>query len=442
MIPFSSQAEYVLRTLNEAGHSAYLVGGCVRDALLGIDPKDCDITTSALPEETEALFPCEKVLETGMKHGTVTVLVGHVPIEVTTFRTDQPYLDHRHPSSVTFTSSLEEDLSRRDFTINALAFRPAEGIVDLFGGEKDLRDGIVRCVGDPDARFREDALRILRALRFSSRFGFSVEEKTDAAIRRNASLLNAISAERIASELNGILCGRHAGAVLLKYADVLAVPIPELLPLKGFDQRNPHHLYDVLEHTARTVDAVPPEKDLRLAALFHDIGKPDCYTEDAFRIGHFYGHPQVSARIAAGILRRLKYDNRTRDTVVTLVRNHDINTGEREKTVRRWMSRLSPEMFSKLILLQRADSLAQNPDLATGQDVYDRIDALKEKILAEGQCLSLRDLAVSGSDLIAAGVPAGPEVGRRLEKLLDLVLDEKLPNEKTALISYGKEHWN
>ena len=291
-------------------------------------------------------------------------------------------------------------------------------------------------------RFREDALRILRALRFSSRFGFSVEEKTDAAIRRNASLLNAISAERIASELNGILCGRHAGAVLLKYADVLAVPIPELLPLKGFDQRNPHHLYDVLEHTARTVDAVPPEKDLRLAALFHDIGKPDCYTEDAFRIGHFYGHPQVSARIAAGILRRLKYDNRTRDTVVTLVRNHDMNTGEREKTVRRWMSRLSPEMFSKLILLQRADSLAQNPDLATGQDVYDRIDALKEKILAEGQCLSLRDLAVSGSDLIAAGVPAGPEVGRRLEKLLDLVLDEKLPNEKTALISYGKDHWN
>ncbi len=442
MIPFSSQAEYVLRTLNKAGHSAYLVGGCVRDALLGIDPKDCDITTSALPEETEVLFPCEKVLETGMKHGTVTVLVGHVPIEVTTFRTDQPYLDHRHPSSVTFTSSLEEDLSRRDFTINALAFHPTKGLVDLFGGEKDLRDGIVRCVGDPDARFREDALRILRALRFSSRFGFTVEEKTDAAIRRNASLLNAISAERIASELNGILCGRHTGAVLLKYADVLAVPIPELLPLKGFDQRNPHHLYDVLEHTARTVDAVPPEKDLRLAALFHDIGKPNCYTEDAFRIGHFYGHPQVSARIASSILRRLKYDNRTRDTVVTLVRNHDMNTGEREKTVRRWMSRLSPEMFSKLILLQRADSLAQNPDLATGQDVYDRIDALKEKILAEGQCLSLRDLAVSGSDLIAAGVPAGPEVGRRLEKLLDLVLDEKLPNDKTALISYGKEHWN
>lgn len=442
MMPISPQAEKVLRTLNEAGYRAYLVGGCVRDALLGTEPKDYDITTSALPEETKQAFTGFHVVDTGLKHGTVTVVLDHTPIEVTTFRADQEYLDHRHPSSVVFTRSLEEDLARRDLTINAMAWHPGEGLIDLFGGESDLSSGIIRCVGDPDERFREDALRILRALRFASRLDFRIEPETEAALLRNAGLLEAISAERIASELNGILLGRGPGEILVRFVEVLGIPIPELLPMKDFEQHNPHHHLDVLRHTAAVVDAVPAEKDLRLAALFHDIGKPSCFTQDENGTGHFYGHAKISRNITTKVMRRLKYDNATREQVEKLVMYHDLDTEGREVLIRRWMRRLSPELFARLLFLKRADILGQHPDYRDGLKVLDETRNIMERLLADHVCLTMQDLAVTGADLIAAGVPRGPIVGILLDKLLDRVAEGRLENRKDTLIDWVKENYH
>ena len=437
---FPAQVNTVLRRLRDAGFPAYAVGGCVRDRRMGAEPKDYDVTTAALPQQIEAVFAGEKLIETGLKHGTVTVLTGGMPVEVTTFRVDGAYSDARHPDAVTFTASLAEDLARRDFTVNAMAWDPEEGLVDPYGGAADLTDRVIRCVGDPDKRFSEDALRILRALRFSSTLGFVIEENTAAALRRNRALLERVSAERVAAELNQLLRGAAVKRVLLDYPEVLGVVLPELLPMRGFDQRNPHHVYDVLEHTAVAVEHVPPETAPRWAALLHDSGKPACFTQDENGVGHFYGHPAESARIADAALRRLRLDTATRERVVVLVRCHDRTIEPTETAVKRALNRFGPEAFFQLLALKRADNLAQSPEYRDRQTLYDELERLAREILERRECFSLKDLAVNGTDLIAAGVAPGPAVGAALRTLLDAVMDGRAENEKATLLAYLKEN--
>lgn len=316
---FPQQIGVILTRLEQAGFPAYAVGGCVRDTLLGRVPEDWDVTTAARPEQVSALF-AGHCIPTGLRHGTVTVRQDGLSVEVTTFRADGPYSDHRRPDAVYFSDSLAEDLARRDLTVNAMAMDVRGDITDLYGGRDDLRRGILRCVGDPDRRFDEDALRIMRTLRFAAVLGFTVEARTAAALHRCAPLLRDIAAERLLTEMDRLLCGAYVLPVLLAYPDVLGVFLPELLPCVGLDQQNRHHLYDVWEHTARSVAAIPPEPVLRWAMLLHDVGKPICFTVDGRGVGHFYGHPKVSAALAEEICRRLRMDKRTAREIVTLVR--------------------------------------------------------------------------------------------------------------------------
>lgn len=433
------QIELVLRRLHDAGYEAYIVGGCVRDTLLGLQPQDYDVTTSALPEEVEAVFSDCSVIETGLKHGTVTVLIDRIPVEITTFRTESAYSDHRHPDQVAFTRSLREDAARRDFTMNAMAYSADTGLMDYFGGQEDLKAGIIRCVGVAEERFREDALRILRALRFSARFGFAIEEETAKAVHNCRELLRFVSAERIASELTQILCGKDIKRILLEYPDVLGVVIPELLPMVGYDQRNPHHRFDLLTHTAIAVEEVPAEPTLRLAALLHDIGKPASFFMDEQGIGHYHGHPEVSADMADEILRRLKLDNATRKTVVQLVRYHDMVIVPTEKAVRRAISKITPELFWVLMDLKRADSIGTGRTDDVRMVRHGEVRAIAEEIFRKESCFSLRDLAISGKDLIALGMKPGKELGAMLEKLFDAVLSGEVENEKEALLKLAEQ---
>lgn len=432
--PLSPAAERAMDILHRAGYEAYAVGGCVRDALLGQTPKDYDITTSALPEETKAAFAGFRLIETGLKHGTVTVLMDGEPLEITTYRVDGGYSDARHPDGVTFTRSLREDAARRDFTINAMACDREHWVQDFFGGEADLKAGILRCVGDPDRRFTEDALRILRGLRFASVLGFSIEKETENAARRHKELLTKISAERVAVELGKLLCGPGAGKILTAYPDILGVVLPELLPMAGYDQRNDHHCYDLLTHTAAVVDSVPPVLSLRLAALFHDMGKPVCFSLGEDGQGHFYGHAHVSCEMAEEICRRLRLSNDLRERVVTLVRHHDTVIEEDAGIIRRRLNKLGEETFFALLDLQRGDTMGLAPAYRDRLPRFDRVEALAREILAEKGCLTLRDLAVNGHDLLALGY-RGREVGRLLDFLMEGVLEERFPNERDALLS-------
>ena len=425
----------VLRRLRDAGHAAYAVGGCVRDCMMGLAPADYDVATSATPEETLRVFAGERVVETGVKHGTVTVLTGGASVEVTTFRVDGAYSDARRPDAVTFTPSLPADLARRDFTVNAMAWDEREDLlIDPYGGAADVERRVIRCVGDPDTRFREDALRILRALRFAAVLDFSIEAETAAALRRNAPLLEKVSAERVNVELCKLLCGRNVRAVLLEYGDVLGVPIPEILPMRGFDQHNPYHIYDVWGHAAAAVESAPPTVVLRLAALLHDIGKPPCFTLDEGG-GHFYGHAKIGAEMADTILRRLRFDTATRERVVMLVREH-CGFELTERAVKRALNRLGPEAYFELSALMRADNLAQSPALRHRQAWIDAMERLGRDILEKETCFSLKDLAVNGDDLIAAGYAPGPALGAALKLLLDAVIDGRAENEKSALLAY------
>ena len=441
MMQLPPQVNSVLRRLTEAGFEAFVVGGCVRDMLLGRTPGDYDVTTSALPEETAAVFAGERVIETGLKHGTLTVLTGGTPVEITTFRIDGDYSDARHPDAVSFTRSLREDLARRDFTMNAIAWSPESGLADPFGGEADLRAGLIRCVGDPDARFREDALRILRCLRFSATLGFRVDPATAAAARANRELLGRISAERAAEELKKLLCGKDVRRVVLDETDILGVVLPELLPLRGFDQRNPYHCYDALEHCAAACEAVPPEPVLRMAGLLHDAGKPDCAFMGDDDFCHFYGHAERSAEIADPALRRLRYDNDSRERIVELIRRHDMRIEPTEKGVLRALRRFGPEFFFQLVQLKRADALAHAPGPSRDERTQRaaELEALGRALLARQACFSLKDLAVNGRDLIAAGYVPGPAVGEALTALLDAVTDGAVPNEKAALLAWLAE---
>lgn len=425
----------VLRRLRDAGHAAYAVGGCVRDCMMGLAPVDYDVATSATPEEILRVFAGERVVETGVKHGTVTVLTDGAGVEVTTFRVDGTYSDARRPDAVTFTPSLPADLARRDFTVNAMAYDEREGLlIDPYGGAADVERRVIRCVGDPDTRFQEDALRILRALRFAAVLDFSIEAETAAALRRNAPLLEMVSAERVNIELCKLLCGKNARAVLLEYGDVLGVPIPEILPMQGFDQHNPYHIYDVWGHTAAAVGSAPPAVVLRLAALLHDVGKPPTFTLDEGG-GHFYGHAKQSAEMADAILRRLRFDTATRERVVLLVREH-CGFELTERAVKRALNRLGPEAYFELAALMRADNLAQSPALRHRQAWIDEMEQLGREILEQEACFSLKDLSVRGDDLIAAGYAPGPALGAALKLLLDAVIDGRAANEKAALLAY------
>ena len=426
-----------LDRLHGAGYEAWIVGGCVRDLLLGRTPTDYDITTSALPQQTKAVFPDRRVLEMGIRHGTVTLLEEGMPLEITTYRVDGTYSDARHPDGVTFTTSLREDAARRDFTVNAMAYAPGVGLRDYFGGQEDLSRRLIRAVGDPDRRFQEDALRVLRAIRFAAVLDFSLEEETAAAARRQAAGLQNVSAERIFQELSKLLCGPKAGQVLLAYPDILGQVIPELLPMVGFDHRNRHHCHDVYTHTAVAVDHVPPQLPLRLAMLLHDIGKPDTFSLGEDGQGHFYGHHRRSVELAEEILRRLRAPKKLREQVLTLVRYHDAQIEEDPARLRRWLHKLGPAGFFALLAIQRGDAAGQAPAYCTRIERADRLESQARALLAQAPCLTLADLAVDGRDLLALGY-RGPALGRALRALLEEVLAGRLANEKGALLQWMK----
>ena len=438
MMMLPQEVAAALSRLTAAGYEAYVVGGAVRDAVRGLRrTNDWDITTSALPRQVEQVFSDLRCIETGLKHGTVTVVIDQTPLEITTFRLDGTYSDHRHPDAVQFTRSLQEDLARRDFTMNALAYSPRTGLVDLYGGQADLARGLVRCVGQPDRRFDEDALRILRALRFAAVFSMQVEEQTTAAVHRCAPLLQSVAAERVQAELTRLLCGPGAGPILAAFADVLAVPMPELRPLFGLDQRNPHHDRDLWTHTVAAVSAAPADSVLRWAALLHDVGKPDRFTLDSSGVGHFYGHAAHSASIADAILTRLRFDTARRERIVTLIRLHDQPLLPERPAMMRLLHRLGDEAARQLIDLHRADTLAQAPMCQSRLADYDRCAAMLEEILREKACFSLRDLAVNGRDMLALGLQ-GPQVGAALDACLRAVMDGAAPNERAALLTLAQ----
>ncbi len=435
---FPKEVEKVLQTLENAGHRAYVVGGCVRDRLRGKEPDDYDVTTSARPEEVMALF-AGHCIPTGLQHGTVTVRENHRSFEVTTFRADGPYTDSRHPSEVYFSQSLEEDLQRRDFTVNAMAMDLRGELTDLYGGQEDLKKGVIRCVGDADTRFGEDALRIMRALRFASVLDFEIEAETGRSIRKNKERLREIAAERIHVEMTKLLLGGGVRQILLDWADVLQVFVPEIAPCVGFDQRSKYHCYTVWEHMARSVEAVAAEPVLRWTMLLHDIAKPPCFFTDEQGEGHFYGHPQRGAEMAAEITHRLKFDKRSAQRIILLVEWHDRQIEPTHKAVRRVLNAIGEQALRQLLQVKRADNMAQHENYRCRYLAeIGQIEAVLEDILAQESCFSLKQLAVNGRDLMELGL-SGAEIGQTLEKLLQKVMDGELPNEKDALIEWVKE---
>ena len=431
-------AAAVLRALNEAGFEAYIVGGCVRDSIMGMTPHDYDVTTSALPQETERVFAEYRVIETGIKHGTVTVLSEGKPVEITTFRIDGEYHDGRHPDGVSFTRNLRDDLSRRDFTINGMAYSHEVGLVDLFGGREDIKRGIVRCIGEPKKRFGEDALRILRALRFAAVLGFSVEENTARAAQECAELLDKVSRERIFAELKRLLCGKNAQQVLLSFPGIFARIIPQLAPLVGYEQNSRYHDSTLWEHTARAVGAAQPDEGLRLAMLLHDVAKPLCRSEDEQGESHYYCHGEKGAQLAEEILRRLKCDNATRERVVEIIRYHDMPINLSAKYLRRALQRHGYDRLCDIIRAHIADDMGKKPDCRERIPTYEAALVMLRELMEQSPCLSVRDLAVTGSDLTGIVEPS-PKMGRLLSALLSEVVDGKLPNTKQALLERARQ---
>ncbi len=432
------QAEAILRALQGGGFEAYAVGGCIRDSIMGKVPHDWDITTSATPERVKEIFSDRRVIETGIKHGTVTVVADGMNIEVTTYRIDGVYEDNRRPSEVRFAQTLEEDLARRDFTMNAVCCGADGKIVDKFGGIEDINAEIIRCIGDPEARFHEDALRVMRALRFASVLGFKIDDDTAAAVHSCRSLLKNIAVERIADELNKLIVGAGAAKILSEYRDVFAVFIPELEPMFGFDQKNYHHCFDVWEHTVRVVENTPADKVTRLSALFHDIGKPATFKLDENGVGHFKGHAKISEITARNVLNRLHYDGKTISEVTELTLHHDDEMRPERAFIKRRLGKMGETALRRLLALKRADNLAQSKEWRGRQKTLAECEAVLDDIIAEGECFSLKNLAVNGRDLIDSGIPAGARLGEILNRLLERVIGEDLPNEKDALIAAAK----
>lgn len=429
----------VIEKLEYCGFSGYLVGGCVRDYLLGKIPKDFDMTTDATPTEVMNCFRENRVIETGIAHGTVTVILDGFPIEITTHRTETGYSDKRHPDAVLFTKNIRDDLARRDFTINAMAYHPSQGLIDLFGGKKDIEDQIIRCVREPNRRFNEDALRILRGLRFASVLKFRIEENTRRAIFENRDSLKAISVERVAIELTKLLCGENARAVVTDGVSVLGVMIPELLPMVGFDQKNCHHCYDIFLHTVVALENIKPIPHLRWTMLFHDMGKPEKFTEDDQGTGHFYGHSQLSEEIARSRLTALKMDKNTIAKVCTLIKYHGVHLEPTKRCIKRWLNRLSEPLFLDLLAVKRADVLAKSPASMIRLETLNEIQNMMEEIISRNECFSRKNLAVNGSDLIKMGIEDGQEIGRILEVLLESVIEERIKNTREILMEKAKE---
>lgn len=434
-------AKVAMKALNDCGYSAFVVGGCVRDSIMGKTANDWDMTTSAEPEETLEVFKDFRTIPTGIKHGTITVIIDKEPLEITTFRIDGAYTDNRRPDSVNFTRDIENDLSRRDFTVNAMAYNEKDGIVDLFGGINDIENKIIRCVGDPDKRFGEDALRIMRAMRFSSVLGFEIEKETAESIKRNKHLLKNIAPERIRVELEKLILGDDAERILLEFSDVLSEIIPELGETIGVEQNSIYHIYDVWHHIVKSVGVSEKNKYVRLAMLFHDIGKPQKKTTDEKGADHFIFHAPLSADMAYGILKRLRYDNKTIRIVTDLIRHHDDRLYDVPQNVRKHASKFGFDFLELLDKVSRADILAQNPQMYNRLSVCDSYMLLVEKIKEENGCLSLSDLEVDGNDLISFGY-RGKEIGKTLEKLLDKVLKGEIENKKENLIKFLKERKN
>ena len=426
-----------LSRLEACGHEAYVVGGCVRDSVLGKLPHEYDLCTSARPQEVHACFEGERIVDTGLKHGTVTLISGDMPLEITTFRNDGTYTDGRHPDSVRFSDSIEEDLKRRDFTVNAMAYSPRRGLVDPYDGVQACRDRRLMAVGNPTVRFTEDALRILRALRFSATLGFDIEPATAQAMNTLAHNMDKLSRERVARELNLLLMGEHAPQALRQHPHILFAALPQLAPMHHTPQRTRMHKWDLWEHTLQTIRHTPRELALRWAALLHDSGKPSTATHDPDGTSHFRGHPAVSARIAADCMASLKQSKQLSDTVITLVRHHDDRVGP--DNLQKWLSRLGLELLRQLLQLQHADLAAHAPYMAPQADRSLALIRAAEERVASGACLSIGDLQIDGRALMALGIPQGPELGHTLQWLLDAVLSGRVQNEADALLALAKE---
>ena len=429
--------DYVVQCLDRletAGYAAYAVGGCVRDMALGRTPHDYDLCTAALPEQTEALFRDKRLVLAGKKHGTIAVVTNEDVVEITTFRTEGDYTDNRHPEWVRYVTDIEMDLARRDFTVNAMAWSPSRGFADPFGGREDLKNGILRAVGDPEARFREDSLRILRGVRFAVRYGLEPETETRQAMLELIPLMDNLARERVFDELCTLLptiCARD----LHRFAPVICGVIPELAPTIGFDQHSPHHAYDLFTHIAAVVENTPGDLALRWAALLHDIGKVETFTQDSSGRGHFYGHAKVSAEMADAILRRLKAPTALREEVTLLIRQHMTKLEPDKRVLRRYLSKLGMQTVRKLLQLQKADMASKGTSDPLQMEQFSVLYGLLSEIEAENACLSLKDLAVKGDDLMALGF-SGKEIGAHLNMLLEQVMEEKLPNEKDMLLAF------
>ena len=437
-IEIPEKAEQILQTLHKSGFEAYVVGGCVRDSILGRLPEDWDITTSASPEQVKALFG--RTIDTGIEHGTVTVMFGKEGFEVTTYRIDGDYEDCRHPKEVIFTSSLTEDLKRRDFTINAMAYSHEDGLVDKFGGMDDLKDKVIRCVGDPRERFSEDALRMMRAVRFAAQLGFTLDESVREAIRDMADSLDFISAERIQVELVKLLVSPNPHWFRLAYeCGITSVIMPEFDRIMVQRQNNPHHAYTTGEHTLIALKNIPPDKNLRLTMLFHDMGKPDVFTTDENGKDHFRGHAAYSEKIAERIMKKLKFDNETTKIVCNLTLNHSWYPQLTGKDVRLCAYRIGPELFDSYLLVKQADIKAHHPDV-----IQQKLDYLKEvehiwkDVQMHGDCLSLKKMELSGKDLLEDGMKPGTEIGTILNQLLFEVLEYPEKNDRDYLLKQSR----
>ena len=440
IIKLPKHVKYIIETLEQNGYEAYAVGGCVRDSILGREPNDWDITTSADPYEVKKLF--SHTIDTGLQHGTVTIMLEHVGYEVTTYRIDGDYEDSRHPKEVTFTKSLEEDLKRRDFTVNAMAYNDRDGLIDLFHGMDDIQKKVIRCVGNAEERFTEDALRIMRAVRFSAQFGYEIEPETKKAIVKLAPNLKNISAERIREELIKLLVSDHPDYIRIAYeTGITAQILPELDVCMETKQNTPHHMYTVGEHIIHSLTNVPGDKVLRLAMLMHDIGKPYCITTDETGRDHFKGHAEKSAEMAAVIMHRLKFDNDTLNRVKRLAKYHDwaisLSPPIKKATVRSMISRIGEDLFPDLFTIGDADLLAQSDYFkAEKEEKQQLLKEMYREIIEQGDCLSIKNLAVSGNDLIEHGMKPGKELGQVLQKMLEDVLKHPSSNNKEYLLNH------
>ena len=430
------------RLLEQSGFDVFAVGGCIRDSIMGKKPNDWDMTTSSTPDETMEVFKDFRVIPTGIKHGTVTVIIDGMPLEITTMRIDGEYLDNRRPETVLFTKNIEKDLSRRDFTVNAIAYSHMSGFIDPFGGKRDINAGIIRCVGDPDRRFEEDALRIIRALRFASVLNFAIDDKTSESIMRNKQLLKNVAVERIRVELVKLLQGVGVERILNEFKDVFFDIIPELKIIDGFPQSTPYHIYDVWGHTVKVVANVKNTPELRVAALLHDIAKPLKYYSDDNGIAHFKGHPELSAKMSMEILKKMRFSNSEIDTICKIITLHDTRPDGNKSKIAHLCSEYSPEIVKLTLELMRGDAAGKNPKYYNNDILsYDRAEKQIEDIVQNNLCLNVTDLDINGRDIINLGYK-GRDISIILNKLLKLVIDEKVCNKKEQLLDEVKKFKN